>query len=294
MHLDTKVFNIIKKEENKAKTFDYWLSLATLDKGRRVLIPLKENPYAEKKEGKFLNFIQITEKEGNIIIKRIKQLITKKYNPITPVVSIDIGLNPLFATDKGDLIGRQFLSFLISIDEKITKRMSYLQKSRIKPSQDKKYLKMIEKLRSFLKNEINRYLNKIVEMYKPAKIVIEKLDFRNPGLSRRMNRLIQRFGKRYFKEKLNRLKELYRIDIEENNPAYTSQTCSNCGYVDKNNRKDTQTFECKACGRKINAQVNGARNILKRSSHKEIKISTLKKESPSDIGKTVSGEIYRV
>jgi putative transposase len=39
-----------------------------------------------------------------------------------------------------------------------------------------------------------------------------------------------------------------------------------CGYVDKKNRKDTQEFECKACGNKTNVQVNGAKNIFKRSS----------------------------
>jgi len=34
----------------------------------------------------------------------------------------------------------------------------------------------------------------------------------------------------------------------------------------KKTEKGAQEFECKCCGNKINAQVNGARNILKRSS----------------------------
>ncbi len=81
-----------------------------------------------------------------------------------------------------------------------------------------------------------------------------------------MNRMIQNFGKRYIKQKLERLQELYGIEVIEVNPAYTSQECSSCGYVDKGNRKDTQEFECKACGNKTNAQINGAKNIFKRSS----------------------------
>jgi len=81
-----------------------------------------------------------------------------------------------------------------------------------------------------------------------------------------MNRMIQNFGKRYIKQKLERLQQLYGIEIVEVNPAYTSQECSSCGYVDKRNRKDTQEFECKACGNKTNAQTNGAKNIFKRSS----------------------------
>jgi len=59
---------------------------------------------------------------------------------------------------------------------------------------------------------------------------------------------------------------LYGIEIIEINPAYTSQECSSCGYVDERNRKNTQEFECRACKNKINAQINGAKNILKRSS----------------------------
>ncbi|MCS7277328.1 MAG: transposase [Aquificaceae bacterium] len=35
---------------------------------------------------------------------------------------------------------------------------------------------------------------------------------------------------------------------EIGSPAYTSQTCSNCGYVDKENRKSRSEFECKLCG----------------------------------------------
>jgi len=61
------------------------------------------------------------------------------------------------------------------------------------------------------------------------------LDFRSLELSKRMNRILQNFGRRYIKQKLERLQELYGIGVIEINPAYTSQECSSCGYVDKNN-----------------------------------------------------------
>jgi len=109
-------------------------------------------------------------------------------------------------------------------------------------------------------------LNVIVKIYKPKRIIVEKLEFRSPELSKRLNRLVQNFGKKYIKQKLERLQQLYGIEIVEINPAYTSQECSSCGYVDKQNRKNTQEFECRACRNKTNAQINGSRNILKRSS----------------------------
>ena len=48
------------------------------------------------------------------------------------------------------------------------------------------------------------------------------------------------------------------------NPAYTSQTCSRCGYRAKENRESQAVFECKRCHMSMNADLNAAKNILKR------------------------------
>lgn len=45
---------------------------------------------------------------------------------------------------------------------------------------------------------------------------------------------------------------------------YTSQTCSCCGVVRKSNRKHRGLYVCKSCGTTINADQNGARNILQK------------------------------
>ena len=39
------------------------------------------------------------------------------------------------------------------------------------------------------------------------------------------------------------------------NPAYTSQTCSECGHVDKENRKTQARFQCVCCGFASNADT---------------------------------------
>jgi len=46
------------------------------------------------------------------------------------------------------------------------------------------------------------------------------------------------------------------------NPKYTSQRCSECAHVAKENRKSQAYFECVGCGYKENADVNAAKNIL--------------------------------
>jgi putative transposase len=49
-------------------------------------------------------------------------------------------------------------------------------------------------------------------------------------------------------------------------PSYTSQQCSACGHVDKNNRPDQETFSCTSCGFAEHADVNAARNIAARGA----------------------------
>jgi putative transposase len=45
-------------------------------------------------------------------------------------------------------------------------------------------------------------------------------------------------------------------------PQYTSQKCSHCGCISKDNRKRQASFKCIACGFEFNADHNAALNIL--------------------------------
>lgn len=47
-------------------------------------------------------------------------------------------------------------------------------------------------------------------------------------------------------------------------PEYSSQTCSVCGAVSKENRESQSRFVCKSCGHEINADENAARILLGR------------------------------
>jgi putative transposase len=47
-------------------------------------------------------------------------------------------------------------------------------------------------------------------------------------------------------------------------PAFTSQTCSACGHVDRGNRRGQATFCCRSCGFAEHADRNAARNIAAR------------------------------
>jgi IS605 OrfB family transposase len=58
------------------------------------------------------------------------------------------------------------------------------------------------------------------------------------------------------------------VVVEFIDPAYTSQTCHECGHREKSNRKSQAEFHCKACGHQDHADRNAARNIRARALSK--------------------------
>jgi len=56
-------------------------------------------------------------------------------------------------------------------------------------------------------------------------------------------------------------------------PAYTSQTCSDCGTIDKKSRISQAEFVCTSCGYTIHADWNGSINIRKRALVNAPKVS---------------------
>jgi IS605 OrfB family transposase len=51
------------------------------------------------------------------------------------------------------------------------------------------------------------------------------------------------------------------IDVVVVNSKYTSQRCSKCGHIHKDNRQSQAKFLCLSCGYEDNADFNGAKNI---------------------------------
>ncbi|PWG62077.1 RNA-guided endonuclease InsQ/TnpB family protein [Bifidobacterium callitrichidarum] len=63
------------------------------------------------------------------------------------------------------------------------------------------------------------------------------------------------------RQRLTQKASLYDTIVKEVNPAYTSQTCSQCHYKDRNNRKSQALFHCLNCGYTDNADHNAGANI---------------------------------
>lgn len=63
-----------------------------------------------------------------------------------------------------------------------------------------------------------------------------------------------------------RIARKYGISVSLVNSELTSQECSCCHYIDKENRKSQENFKCLNCGFEINADLNASINIKNRLS----------------------------
>jgi putative transposase len=258
------------REAEGATAFDLWVRLSTLERGQPIEIPLRAHDYFRGRPGTRKQTIQVNEHDGRLFFGVVTDMSDAceeqkaRYQPRCEEIGLDYGLRTLFATDQGDLLGQGFLRQLRVYDRRISRLAAYRQKNGLR-TRSPRYDRYVRQMRGFLRSEIGRVLNRLARVQRPARIVVEKLYFRNPNLSRRMNRLVTNAGRRIIEQKLTDLHEQYGIEIEYVNPAYSSQTCSACDYVDKKNRNG-EHFECRWCGRTLHADVNASRNLRTRRS----------------------------
>jgi putative transposase len=255
-----------------AKKFHLWARLSTLTKGNPIWIPLISYEYFERRVGKRALSVQINETVKGFklgILTDVTDALAQsraEYVPEVESIALDLGLRNLFATNEGDLLGRDWMDKLLKMDVRLTKYAAHRQRIGLKKVRSKKYREYVQQMKGYISSDVNRILNSLVKAQKPAEIIVEHLNFQNPNLSKRMNRLLSWFGKGAIQQKLKDLNETYGIEITECNSAYTSQECSCCGYVDKRNRSKQAAFSCLWCGSTMHADVNAARVIKARRS----------------------------
>lgn len=197
------------------------------------------------------------------------------YKPKMDALALDLGGNTLFGTDLGDLLGRNWFRQIERYDRLLQSIARHRQRLGLKTASPR-YRKIAAKLKGFLKTEINRILNRLVKTHAPSHFVMEEPGFyRNPRLSKRLNRLMSNMGITVLNEKLKDLEDRFGITTIHVPAAYSSKSCSVCGYVDSRNRPSQDTFCCKFCNTQLHADVNAPRNLLARRSGQPAKPTAL-------------------
>jgi len=138
---------------------------------------------------------------------------------------------------------------------------------------------LLRKRKNVINNFMNQAVNYIVKYClanRIGNIVIGELrDIKNGiNLGRINNQNFQYIPYGLFKQKLKAKCEFYGINYIEVDEVYTSQTCSICGDINRNNRKHRGLYVCRKCGSVLNADVNGAVNILKKVAPESVRIGS--------------------
>lgn len=251
----------------------YWVKVATLVRGKPVQAPLRANPrfageldQARGRGGKLCAAIQLHRTENGVEISLITDQPDTSARTSGALVGIDFGFSSaLFATSEGQLLGRAMLARLRELDTVLEPLAADLQRRGVPLKADAAYRKLQQRIGDFVANEIGRLLNSLAAD-DVREMVVERLDFRGGGLSKRMNRLCTRTGRRVLKARLQRLTERHGITVTAVPAPYSSQQCSGCGYVHKTNRKSQARFVCGFCGKKLHADVNASRVVASRRS----------------------------
>jgi len=192
------------QESKNSKEFNFWVKIATLNKGKPVLIPIKSYDYANQ----YFKGWQLL-KGGRLLKQNNNWFLELTFQKETPPKK-----------EKGKTIG-------IDIGDKIQRKQ-----------QGSKAFNKALKERDYYINRTVKSLN-----WKELKtIVMENIKNikQNTRKEKRLNKHFRsKFQRWTYSQLLNRIKltaEATGVHLQLVNPTHTSQTCSQCGFVHKLNR----------------------------------------------------------
>src|SRR3990167_1348848 len=213
----------------------------------------------------------------NIDIEWKINKIMKHKNPNIKI-GIDLNVVNFLATSNGLIIPTLKFDNLI----KLKARRQRALRRKVKFSQNwKKAIKNIANIDAKIARTILDYIEKSTNKLASENetIYIEDLKIKNMTKSASgteesqgknvaqksgLNKAILNQGLSIFISRLIEKARKYGGEVIKVPASHTSQRCSCCGNIDKNNRKSQSDFECISCGFKINADINAAKNILAR------------------------------
>jgi hypothetical protein len=270
--------NCYRVFENNGRQY---LSLMSLKKGERLTIPLLGN---KKVEGN----ISVILRKDTCIIHQSESLKLRPQPQKEVVEAVDFGFTEVMTDTKGNRYGTR-LGILLSraSDSRDTKmkqrnRLHALEKKyrtydQRKAKQIRKYnlgrMKLAEttdRARASMECEVNKGINDLFKRGGFSLLVTE--DLRHTftyDAPRAVNRRISCWirGKIQDRIAFKTLAEGFRH--EQVNPAYGSQTCPSCGFVDEKNRtKDL--FTCLHCRHENQSDRVAAMNYAERYGDQEI------------------------
>lgn len=223
-------------------SFDGWCTLTSLGNSLKIAIPFRKTKHFNKlaKNGQLKPGVRISGKELSFCFSM----------PSTPlktqgdVLGIDIGIANVFVTSAGQF-GPQ---------DKHGHSLSSIVK---KLSRKKKGSKSFQRTTEHRKNFINWSVNNL-NLNNVSKVRCE--DIKHLRKRKRTSRYLSHWCYPSIFEKIERVCLQTGVQFEQTSSIYTSQRCSQCGWVQKANRVG-ESFKCRQCGFTAHADLNASTNI---------------------------------
>ncbi|BAB67664.1 transposase for insertion sequence element [Sulfurisphaera tokodaii str. 7] len=180
--------------------------------------------------------------------------------------SVDLGIINLATVYVED--GNWYLfkgGSVLSQYEYYSKKIRIVQKTLARHKQNRsKKLKLLYENRSrFLKHALNSMVRKVVELLKDKRVSEVVIGYPKEINRNHGNKLTVNFWNyRYVIKRFEEIGEELGIRVVKVDESYTSKTCSLCGEAHESGRVKRGLFKCPRIGKVINADLNGAINIL--------------------------------
>lgn len=178
-------------------------------------------------------------------------------------VGIDVGIAYFCADSSGKFFEtplqlKPFEQRLRVLSRKLSRQKKGSNRRRETIMQINKHYQKTVNIRKHFLHQVSNYY---IQNY--DNIVIEDLRVKNMVKNTKLSKYILSASWASFATMLEYKCKRYGKNLIRVAAQYTSQTCNECGHVEKENRKKL-VFECKQCGHKAHADTNAAKNILKR------------------------------
>jgi putative transposase len=218
----------------------------------------------------------------------------QKEVPTETIVAVDAGLSEVFTDEAGNRYGTGLGRLIYEESDRIltkNRRRNKLYQLAEKHSQagrhqkarnirrlnlgQKKQKAQRQRNQSELERQINTGLNQLFRQRQPTILVTEKLDLRGKAKSKKMSRQVSLWPRGILQERTDFKALAAGCRREQVNPAYTSQMCPHCGFVNGKNRNGDR-FKCLNCGHKQGADRVAAMNLKARRTDPDITLWTPK------------------
>src|SRR6266436_1580366 len=280
--------NVVKLEESRDSTYDYWLTISTLEKGQPIQVPVKLAVYhkaaltdPKTHQGKKLNTsVQLNQRDGVWwLTLSYDEVVTSQTVAGAPVVGIDVGIANFVTTSTGKQYGSFHKNLRARHKRDHAKRR---RKAKLRACLKKKGVKQLpstssrtgQRLIRHVKHEINHAVNQCF-----AEPEHQGVQFAYEALSVASMRFKARAQNAYLRAShLGHIPQQILWNSQKRGvvatpviSAYSSQECSVCHYTDRKNRPDQRTFRCQVCGFEAHADHNASVNISRRVGDRQLR-----------------------